>query len=50
MTVRYSRLAPDFMADGVERLVPRSETTQQTDTRTDTARRDPADAEIGNVH
>jgi site-specific recombinase XerD len=42
MTVRYSHLAPDFMADAVERLVPaeaEASTTEApiaTDTRTDT--------------
>jgi hypothetical protein len=42
MTVRYSHLAPDFMADAVEKLVPaeaEASTTEApiaTDTRTDT--------------
>jgi len=42
MTVRYSHLAPDFMADAVEKLVPEESTTSTTetpiatDTRTDT--------------
>ena len=39
MTVRYSHLAPDFMADAVEKLVPEasaSEAQSPTDTRTDT--------------
>jgi site-specific recombinase XerD len=39
MTVRYSHLAPDFMADAVEKLVP-SEAVEAaaspSDTRTDT--------------
>ena len=38
MTVRYAHLAPDFMADVVEKLVPESSATapESTDTRTDT--------------
>jgi site-specific recombinase XerD len=38
MTVRYSHLAPDFMADAVEKLVPEVASADpiQTDTRTDT--------------
>jgi hypothetical protein len=42
MTVRYSYLAPDFMADAVEKLVPEETATPTTeapiatDTRTDT--------------
>ena len=38
MTVRYSRLAPDFMADAVEKLFREatSEAPNSTDTRTDT--------------
>ena len=42
MTVRYAHLAPDFMADAVEKLVPQepstptTETPIATDTRTDT--------------
>jgi hypothetical protein len=39
MTVRYSHLAPDFMADAVEKLVPEAasaDSTSSTVTRTDT--------------
>ena len=39
MTVRYAHLAPDFMADALEKLVPpeaADETASPTDTRTDT--------------
>jgi hypothetical protein len=38
MTVRYSHLAPDVMADAVEKMVPEaaSEAPNPTDTRTDT--------------
>ena len=39
MTVRYAHLAPDFMADVVEKLVPESATTatESTDTKTNTS-------------
>jgi hypothetical protein len=38
MTVRYSHLAPDFVADAVEELVPKaaSAAPSPTDARTDT--------------
>jgi hypothetical protein len=42
MTVRYSHLDPDFMADAVDKLAPEEEATATTetpiatDTRTDT--------------
>ena len=39
VTVRYSHLAPDFMADAVEKLVPETATPESqipTGTRTDT--------------
>lgn len=39
MTVRYSHLAPDFLLDVVEKLVPKAtdgDTAKRTDTTTDT--------------
>lgn len=36
MTVRYSHLAPDFLLDVVEKLVPKPQTEGHTETRTDT--------------
>ncbi len=54
MTVRYSHLAPDFLLDVVERLVPESaEVTstspEPTDTTTDTGTMGPATALVAHV-
>lgn len=50
MTARYSHLSPDFMADVVERLVPKPEGAEGTDTRTDTVQPEASEAEAGKIH
>jgi site-specific recombinase XerD len=53
MTVRYSHLAPDFLFDVVEKLVPRSTealSVGPTDTTTDTRAISPVAPQVAHVH
>jgi hypothetical protein len=52
MTVRYSHLAPDFLQDVVDKLVPKpiqADSDERTDTTTDTRAIPPATPQVGHV-
>jgi len=53
MTVRYSHLAPDFLQDIVDKLVPKpaeAQSAEPTDTTTDTRAFQPVEAEAAHIH